>query len=81
MIVPSALGPVSLRLPFGRPSPNDYLQRLRVETAQGLLLETDLAVTAVAGEVGFDTSQYFAAVFKKYTGQTPTAFRRQQDKA
>ncbi|NQT37989.1 MAG: helix-turn-helix transcriptional regulator [Planctomycetes bacterium] len=62
-------------------SPNDYLQRLRVETAQGLLLRTDLAITAVAGEVGFDTSQYFAAVFKKYTGQTPTAFRRQQGEA
>lgn len=62
-------------------SPNDYLQRLRIETAQGLLLRTDLAITAVAGEVGFDTSQYFAAVFKKYTGETPTAFRKQQGEA
>jgi len=57
-------------------SPNDYLQRLRIEKAEQLLLQTELSVSDVAAEVGFDTGQYFAAVFKKYTGQTPTAFRK-----
>lgn len=59
-------------------SPNDYLQRLRVETAQELLLGSEQSIGAVAAQVGFDTSQYFAAVFKKYTGQTPTTFRKAQ---
>jgi len=56
-------------------SPNDYLQRLRVETAQELLRSGKQSISAIAAQVGFDTSQYFSAVFKKYTGQTPTAFR------
>jgi AraC-like DNA-binding protein/mannose-6-phosphate isomerase-like protein (cupin superfamily) len=57
-------------------TPNDYLQRLRIETAQNLFLSTDRNVTHIAFEVGFSSSQYFATCFRKYTGMTPSQFRQ-----
>ena len=56
-------------------TPNDYLRRLRVEAARGLLTDTSRPVTEIAFEVGFNSSQYFSTVFLQYTGLTPTGFR------
>jgi AraC-like DNA-binding protein len=56
-------------------TPNDYLQRLRVETAQQLLGSSQTPVTQIALDVGFSSSQYFATCFRKYTGMTPRQFR------
>lgn len=56
-------------------TPNDYLQRLRVSRAGELLTNTNRPVTEIAIACGFSSSQYFSNVFRKYLGQTPTAFR------
>lgn len=56
-------------------TPNDYLQRLRVSRAGELLSHTTRPVTEIAISCGFSSSQYFSSVFRKYTGQTPSAFR------
>jgi AraC-like DNA-binding protein/quercetin dioxygenase-like cupin family protein len=56
-------------------SPNDYLQRLRVQQAREALDATDDSITAIALRHGFSTSQYFSNVFRKYIGATPSAFR------
>jgi AraC-like DNA-binding protein len=56
-------------------TPNDYLQRLRLEAARGLLSETSRPVTEIAFDVGFNSSQYFSTVFLQYTGLTPSGFR------
>ena len=55
--------------------PVDYVMRKKIERAQALLLGGDHTVTNVAFSLGFSTSQYFATVFKRYTGQTPSGFR------
>ncbi|WP_046866980.1 helix-turn-helix domain-containing protein [Microvirga massiliensis] len=57
-------------------SPNDYRQRLRIKRCCTLLLRTNRAVTDIALELGFGSSQYFARVFKKYVGVTPSEYRR-----
>ena len=57
-------------------TPVDYLNRYRVSLARSLLRETDAAITAVAQQVGFDDPAYFSRVFKRYTGQSPRAFRQ-----
>jgi AraC-like DNA-binding protein/mannose-6-phosphate isomerase-like protein (cupin superfamily) len=57
-------------------TPNDYLVRVRHVTACELLKNTPKSVTAIAMEVGYSSSQYFCRVFRRYSGQTPTAFRR-----
>jgi hypothetical protein len=56
-------------------SPNDYLQRHRIECCKGLLSGTDRSVTDIALGTGFGSSQYFSRVFRKYCGMTPMEFR------
>jgi AraC-like DNA-binding protein/mannose-6-phosphate isomerase-like protein (cupin superfamily) len=57
-------------------TPNDYLQRVRIEKATELLTCSDQSVTMIAFETGFTSSQYFSKVFQKYAGHTPSAYRR-----
>jgi AraC-like DNA-binding protein len=57
-------------------TPNDYLVRVRHVAACELLKNTSKSVTAIAMEAGYSSSQYFCRVFRRYSGQTPTAFRR-----
>jgi AraC-like DNA-binding protein len=57
-------------------TPNDYLQRLRVESAQEQLRQTDRSVTEIASATGFSSGQYFSTVFVRYTGVSPTRFRK-----
>jgi len=59
-------------------TPNDYLQRLRVSRAAHLLTTTGQGMTEIALQCGFETSQYFSTVFRKYQGTTPSAFRADQ---
>jgi len=56
-------------------SPNDYLQRYRVESCKELLSGTARTITDIALETGFGSSQYFSRVFRKYCGMTPMEFR------
>ena len=56
-------------------SPADFIQRLRCEKAKPLLKE-GVSSSDVAQKLGFNTSQYFATCFKKYTGMTPTQYRK-----
>ena len=57
-------------------TPHEWLTRLRVERAQQLLADPKLPVTHVALAVGYETPSSFAASFRKVTGTTPTAYRR-----
>lgn len=56
--------------------PAEYVIRKRIEAAQPLLEDGRRTVTDVAMQLGFSTSHYFADVFKRYTGKTPSEFRR-----
>ena len=55
-------------------SPNNYRVRARIRSAQDLLIEGQ-SVTEVAMALGFPSSQYFASVFRKYTGLSPSAWQ------
>ena len=54
----------------------DYLTDLRVEEAKKMLLQTDLGIGEIAGEVGFTDTSYFSKVFYKKIGVTPSQYRR-----
>ncbi|CAN5558901.1 AraC family transcriptional regulator [soil metagenome] len=56
--------------------PGEFVLRSRIQEAQRRLAERDHPVTRVAFDLGFSTSQYFATVFKRFTGQTPSELRR-----
>lgn len=49
-------------------SPVRFLNSLRVQQACRMLRETRLPVTRIAHDCGFESSQYFARVFKQFTG-------------
>jgi AraC-like DNA-binding protein len=57
-------------------TPLDYVLRYKVRKAQALLREGKLTVAAVGYETGFQSAQYFATVFRKYTGMAPGEYRR-----
>ena len=54
-------------------TPGDYINRNRIMCAMELL-KSGCQVTQAAIRTGFNSSDYFAKVFKKYTRQTPTDF-------
>jgi AraC-like DNA-binding protein len=55
-----------------------YLLHSRLLRAMTLLLRRDATVLAVATAVGFDSAGAFTRAFAAYTGQTPSAFRRER---
>jgi two-component system response regulator YesN len=51
---------------------NNYVTRIRMERAKGMLLEGNLYIYEVAEKVGYNSISYFSTQFKKYTGYNPT---------
>lgn len=56
-------------------TPHQYISRRRIETATDLLSRTDLPVTQICNEVGFDSLSSFSWLFKQRLGFSPEAFR------
>jgi two-component system response regulator YesN len=54
----------------------DYISRVRIDKAKGLLREKDLSLSHIAQEVGFPDQSYFTKVFKKIEKRTPKAYRQ-----
>lgn len=52
-----------------------YLSEYRVEKAKELLADVAINIKDVSSEVGYRDSNYFAKVFKRVAGETPTDYR------
>lgn len=57
---------------------NDFVTRKRMEKATHLLQSTSLKVYEVAHEVGIPSYRYFSAVFREWTGGSPTELKKSQ---
>ena len=55
---------------------NDYLNRYRIRKSMDLLEEELQKIYEIAEEVGIGDYKYFVSVFEKYTGMTPTSYRK-----
>lgn len=53
----------------------EYLNRIRVRAAAGMLANSDLPLSAVALDLGFYDQSHFTRVFRQFTGATPGTFR------
>ncbi len=53
----------------------DYINEYRVEKASVLLTQTDESISSIAALTGFEDSNYFSRVFRKYKNTTPESFR------
>jgi len=54
-----------------------YLNRLRVERASRMLLETNMSLSEIAGACCFEDQSWFSKIFKVYTGISPGKYRNQ----
>lgn len=57
---------------------NQYITDIRLEDAKQLLRNKSYNISEVAAAVGFNDSQYFAKIFKKKTGLTPSMYKETQ---
>lgn len=58
-----------------------YLEARRMQVAADLLRRTSFPIKQVAAAAGFESQFYFSQRFSRWTGLSPLAFRRQQDRA
>jgi AraC family transcriptional regulator len=65
----------AFRQSFGTP-PHRYHSNRRMERARTLLAESGASVTEIGLTLGFRETSSFTTAFRKATGQTPTACRR-----
>lgn len=56
-------------------SPVEYIREARLKKATQILRETDLSITDIAHQVGWDDNRYFAKCFKNTYGVRPSEYR------
>ncbi|NME72442.1 hybrid sensor histidine kinase/response regulator transcription factor [Flammeovirga aprica] len=56
--------------------PVEFVRNIRLQKALELLKTSELNISEIAYEVGFNDPQYFRKSFKKQFGQTPTQYRK-----
>jgi AraC-like DNA-binding protein len=66
----------SFKRAFGE-TPHQYLLRRRIERAKELLRGTDMSVTEVSLEVGFQSLGSFSTAFRELVGAPPSEYARQ----
>jgi transcriptional regulator GlxA family with amidase domain len=57
-------------------TPNNYLQKMRINAAKDLLQNTNLAINEIADQIGCPDPSYFTSLFKKHLHITPIAYRK-----
>ena len=62
-------------------TPLQYLTLWRVQNAKRLLAESGLSLEQIAERVGYESAASFSRVFKRATGSSPGAYRRESQRA
>lgn len=57
-------------------APIQYLLKYRISVAARLLTTSDLPITTICDDTGFDSPSYFSKLFKRWMGCTPTSYRK-----
>ena len=55
-----------------------YCNKLKLEMAKNLLTKTDLPITEVAFDAGFNDVSYFIALFRRKFGMSPLRYRKKE---
>jgi AraC-like DNA-binding protein len=59
-------------------SPGQYHLGIRIDKACRLLKETNLTMTEISYQLGFETEFYFSRIFKTKTGVSPSRYRKNE---
>lgn len=57
-------------------TPGDYLLNCRISAVKDMLINTNLSLSAIAMDCGFNSQSYFSDCFKKRVGISPKEFRK-----
>jgi transcriptional regulator GlxA family with amidase domain len=57
-------------------TPLEYVHTLRLEEAKHMLETSEMAVEAVANEVGYEDTSFFGRLFRRKVGLTPAQYRK-----
>jgi LacI family transcriptional regulator len=57
-------------------SPTAEINRVRLEKAQRLLIDTDLTLQQISQRTGYSSEQYFSHAFRAMYGSTPGSYRK-----
>lgn len=55
---------------------SEYIQRERLSMAKKLLCQTNLSISLIAQNCGFETLSYFSSVFRQKEGMSPREYRK-----
>ena len=53
-----------------------YLNQIRIQASERLILETDLTIQEIAAKVGYSDVSYFIQIFNKARGMSPAKYRQ-----
>jgi len=70
----------SFKRAFGVP-PHRYLLTRRIERARALLRDTDLPITQIAFQTGWNSLGTFGRIFRDVTGESPSELRAREKAA
>lgn len=56
-------------------SPIQYLSRYRISVAADMLINSNMNITEICNQTGFESPSYFSLMFKKQIGITPKEYR------
>lgn len=57
---------------------NEYKLKIKIARAKELLARTAYTVEQISDQMGYQNTESFIRIFKKFTGKTPTAFRQKR---
>ena len=57
-------------------TPMEYLLDTRIAAAKTLISSENISINIVSEKCGFSSFSYFCRIFKNYTGQTPSAYKK-----
>ena len=57
---------------------SDYIRNERINFAKRLLKQTNLPISVISENVGYDSLSYFSSVFRQIVGCTPREYRKSE---
>ena len=57
-------------------SPANFIKDLRIDLAKSSLANPNLSVKVIAAHLGYQSVSHFSSAFKKETGKSPSAYRK-----
>ena len=54
----------------------EFINKTRINEASKLMRETDMQIQSIAENVGLNDTSYFARLFKRYMGITPSRYKK-----